>query len=136
MMPGKPKKSVDQRRQELLNASMGGTGSLGNQTFTLLRVRARNGRVTSLFGKQDYGPLRGAHAEVIVGKPAPRHSVLYNVVIGFSSGPGPTTVLISFPDGTYLERKIQTNHMTVNQARDVAETRTEVARFNQLAAMA
>jgi hypothetical protein len=89
MMPGRPKKSVDQRRQELLNASLGGTGSLGDQTFTLLRVRARNGRVTSLFGKQDYGPLRGAHAEVIVGKPAPSHSVLYDVVIGFSSGHGP-----------------------------------------------
>ena len=134
-MPGKPKKSVDQRRQELLNASLGGTGSLGGQTFKLLRVRIRNGRVTSLFGKQDYGPLRGAHAEVIVGKPAPNHSLLYDIVIGFSSLPGPTTVLITFPDGTYLERKIQTNHITVDQARDVAETKTEVARFNQVAAM-
>lgn len=135
-MPGKPKKSIDQRRQELLNASLGGTGRLGNQSFKLLRVRTRNGRVTSLFGKQDYGPLRGARAEVIVGKPAPSHSVLYDIVIGVSSGHGPTTVLITFPDGTYLERKIQTHHMIDNQARDVAETRTEVARFNQLAAMA
>jgi len=135
-MPDVPKKSLEQRRQELLNASMGGTGKLGSQSFTLLRVRIRNGRVTSLFGKQDYGPLRGAQAEVIVGKPAPKHGLVYDIVVGFSSGPGPTTVLISFPDGTFLERKINTNHMTVNQARDVAETKREVARFNQAANLA
>jgi hypothetical protein len=130
------KPSADQRRQELLNAALGGPGKLGNQVFPLLGVRIKNGRVTSSFGKQDHGPLRGAHAEVIAGKPAPQHGLVYSIVVGFSSSHGPTTVLITFADGSYVERKIRTAHMTENQARDVAEAGAEVARFNQLAAMA
>jgi hypothetical protein len=55
------------------------------------------------------------------------------VVIGFQSGPGKSTILISFADGSYLERKVEFG-MVINERRTLSEAAAEVTRFNALAA--
>ena len=125
-----PPKSAAERRAELVRAQ---AAQAARQPFKQLRIRIVNGRVMA--GGRDHGPLAGAHAELFRGKPAPRHSLAYDVVIGFQSGPGKSTILITLADGSYLERKVDFG-MVINERRTLSEAAAEVARFNALAASA
>jgi hypothetical protein len=90
--------------------------------------------VLSVMGK-DQGPLAGAHAKLIRGKPMPQHGIVYQAVVGFQSGPGASTILITFADGTYLERRVNFG-MVIDERRTFAEVAAEIARFNTMAALA
>jgi len=125
-----PPKSAAERRAELLGAQ---AAQAARQPFKQLRIRIVNGRLMA--GGRDHGPLAGAHAELFRGKPAPRHSLAYDVVIGIQSGPGKSTILITFADGSYLERKVDFG-MVINERRTLSEAAAEVARFNSLPASA
>jgi hypothetical protein len=125
-----PPKSAAERRTELLREQ---AAQAARQPFKQLSIRIVNWHVMA--GGRDHGPLAGAHAELFRGKPAPRHSLAYDVVIGFQGGPGKSTILITFADGSYLERTVDFG-MLINEQRTLSEAAAEVARFNALAASA
>jgi len=125
-----PPKSAAERRAELLRAQ---AAQAARQPFKQLRIRIVNGRVMA--GGRDHGPLAGAHAELFRGKPMPQHGIVYQAVIGIQGGPGKSTILITFADGSYLERKVDFG-MVINERRALSEAAAEVVRFNALAASA
>jgi hypothetical protein len=122
-----PAKSASDRRAQLLGEQ---AARAARQPFKQLRVRIASGRVMA--GGRDHGPLAGAHAELFRGKPMPQHGIAYQAVIGIQGGPGKSTILITFADGSYLERKVDFG-MVINERRTLSEASAEVARFNALA---
>jgi hypothetical protein len=105
------------------------------QPFKLLRVSIRGDRVMN--GFRDAGPLAGAHVELIEGEAARPQGAVTTLLAGAPT-PGEPTLLLSFPDGSYLERKVSWGMVQSPQkCREIlARARAEVQRFNLLATQA
>jgi hypothetical protein len=114
------------RRHELLTAACG-------TNFQALGVLTDGGEVKSGFMRKRLGLLRGAKAEIVEGRPI---TVVFGLISPVSARHAPSTVLITFADGTCHERKLRSGGGGISSAGLMRHAQDQAGRFNALAALA
>jgi hypothetical protein len=121
--------NAKERRRELATASCG-------TNFPALGVTADGDSVKSysfIYHRKRLGALRGAKAEIITGRPI---TVVFGMISPVSARHAPSTVLITFADGTCHERKLRSGGGGISSPGLMRHAQDQARRFNALAALA